>query len=295
MLMRLAAMFAMDRESLFWKLSGLGGLFSLILYLGIASQSGRFFLEARRSGLVELVLVTPLTAREVIQGQWRALVRMFAVPLLLCLIAQAIGTFMIQESLSRSYSSATPMTLSPKVAGNGKGATNSTFIGTNVGPSTSATYFATSGPASVIGQARLLLPLMISLAGLLIPLGSLFALSWFGMWMGLTSRNSSIATLKTILFVQVLPWMIIGICSALAVPLLLIPRLMRGNASGTMLSPIWFQLITLGSGTLLSLCKDFGFFLWSRRRLYSEFRIRASSPVTGCESRPVLNEKSRQA
>jgi hypothetical protein len=79
--------------------------------------------------------------------------------------------------------------------------------------------------------------------------------------------------------VQILPWMIIGIASALAVPLLLIPRLMRGNASGTMLSPIWFQLITLGSGTLLSLCKDFGFFLWSRRRLYSEFRIRASSPV----------------
>jgi hypothetical protein len=284
MLVRLAGMFGMDRESLYWKLSGLGGLFSLIFYLGIASQSGRFFLEARRAGLMELILVTPLTGREIIQGHWRALVRMFATPLVVCLLAQAGGTFMIQESLSRSYSPPAPMPVRPTIAGNSRGATNSTSIGTNVVSSNSATSTPAPGSIPVLRQPSLLLPLIMSVSGLLIPLGSLFALSWFGMWMGLTSRNSSIATLKTILLVQVLPSMIIGIASALAVPLLLIPGLMRGNALGSMLSPIWFQLIALGSGTLLSLCKDLGFFLWSRRRLYSEFRERASSPVTARDS-----------
>ena len=37
---------------------------------------------------------------------------------------------------------------------------------------------------------------------------NLLALCWFGMWMGLTSRTANMATLKTILFVQVIPWFV---------------------------------------------------------------------------------------
>lgn len=40
-------------------------------------------------------------------------------------------------------------------------------------------------------------------------LANLIALSWFGLWMGLTSRNSLTATLKTILFVEIIPWLVL--------------------------------------------------------------------------------------
>ena len=37
-----------------------GGALTLMFYLGTASQAGRFFVEARRSGLIELMLAAPL-------------------------------------------------------------------------------------------------------------------------------------------------------------------------------------------------------------------------------------------
>src|SRR5882672_10472767 len=40
-----------------------GGLFTLVLYLWAASQACRFLIEARRSGLLELLLATPVTGR----------------------------------------------------------------------------------------------------------------------------------------------------------------------------------------------------------------------------------------
>jgi len=57
------------------------GIFTLLFYVGIASQAALFFVEAKRSGLLELLLATPLTSAQVAQGQWRALVRMFGLPM----------------------------------------------------------------------------------------------------------------------------------------------------------------------------------------------------------------------
>ncbi len=47
----------------------------------IASESGRHLAEERQNGTLEMLLSTPLTAEEVIRGQWLAVWRMFAWPL----------------------------------------------------------------------------------------------------------------------------------------------------------------------------------------------------------------------
>ena len=70
-----------------WLSSPLGWL----LYLWAASQACRFFIEARRSGLIELLLATPVSEREIVHGQWRALLRLFAVPVVLLLGVQLAG------------------------------------------------------------------------------------------------------------------------------------------------------------------------------------------------------------
>ena len=67
------------------------GFFMLLLYLGAASQSSRFFVEARRSGLIELLLATPLSERNIVLGQWRALLRTFAIPVCIVLALQLIS------------------------------------------------------------------------------------------------------------------------------------------------------------------------------------------------------------
>ena len=70
----------------------IGGLFMLIIYLWAASQACRFFMEARRSGLLELLLATPLSESQIVAGQWQALLRLFGLPVLLLLGVHAAGS-----------------------------------------------------------------------------------------------------------------------------------------------------------------------------------------------------------
>jgi len=80
-----------------WIGNYLSGLLMLALYLGIASHAGRFFVEAQHSGLMELLLATPLTSAQIVQGQWHALLRMLGPPLSLCLAAQCLGAVMASK------------------------------------------------------------------------------------------------------------------------------------------------------------------------------------------------------
>jgi hypothetical protein len=43
-------------------------LYVLLLYLWMASQAGRFFVDARRNGVMELLLISPLGGREIVLG-----------------------------------------------------------------------------------------------------------------------------------------------------------------------------------------------------------------------------------
>jgi hypothetical protein len=49
---------------------------------------------------------------------------------------------------------------------------------------------------------------------------------------------------------------------------------------------MFFPLILSGVTTLLSLGKDIGFYLWARKKLYSEFRERAF--LTMATTHPIM-------
>src|SRR5207237_10871574 len=87
--------------------------------------------------------------------------------------------------------------------------------------------------------------LAISCATTLTVVANLTAVAWFGMWMGLNSKSANLSTLKTILFVQIIPWFGATFASALAVPLLLLPRLFRGTPTGPSQFMVWYPLLTV--------------------------------------------------
>jgi hypothetical protein len=243
-----------------------------VLYLGIASQAGRFFVEAQRSGLIELLLATPLTVRQIVQGQWRALLRMFGAPLTLCLGAQLVGAVLVQQMTWDRFAAAPPaFTPTTTATNNAKIITTTTATGT-------ATAISVGGYAA----PHRVLTLAISVVATLTVLANLVALSWFGMWMGLTSKTANLATLKTIAFVQVIPWFVVTFASGMVVPLLLLPGLMKGTGAASSQIVVWYPVLTSGLASALSLIKDSAFWLWARRKLYSEFRacaVRIVAPI----------------
>jgi ABC-type transport system involved in cytochrome c biogenesis permease component len=218
----------------------------VVLYLWTASQASRFFVEARRSGLMELLLVTPLTSKDIVFGQWQALLRMFGLPVVLLLLVQFSGTLLSQHA-SIGMMAGTAGGYAPSLALN--------------------ILSATVGGFSVIAN--------------------LVAVMWFGMWMGLISKNGSVATLKTVVLVEVLPWLGLSIVSTTLAGLLMFSRVFAGGASsGTMV--LGFPLVMTGLFAVLSLAKDAAFFIWARNRLFSSFRAAAARlPATSSRSAAV--------
>jgi len=262
------AVLAVGEETLWWVVwNYLGGAFTLALYLGMASQAGRFLVDAQRSGLIELLLATPLTARRIVQGQWRAWVRMFGLPLMLCLAMQFLGSFMAQRAWSGI---AATVTTAPTAVGTTTNAIVTTQV-TVVRPAS-----PTASAAGNWGAPNQLAMVATSVAGTFAVAANLVALIWFGMWMGLNSKNTSLATLKTILFVQIIPWFVISfVSSVILLPLMLWPTLNQALPMSPQIMT-WYPLLTAGAATALCLIKDLAFSLWARRKLYSEFRERAS-------------------
>ena len=246
-----------------------GGIFTLIMYLGMASNACRFFVEGRRSGLFELLLSTPLTAPQIVQGQWRGLLRNHGLPLLLCLAALTAGTCLAQSRFwGRIAANNTPP---PAVA---------TPLSTNINP-TASIVRTQHMSISVMGRVAsgdvtiraTIMALGMAMAGLLAILGNLCALAWYGMWAGLNSRSANLATLKTLAFVQVIPWFVIAISSNLLLfPLFFSSWFNRSFAGFGSQMVFYYPLITTGVATVLALTKDLLFVLWARKKLRLKFR-----------------------
>ena len=75
-----------------------------VLKLWMANEAPRQFLEDRRSGAMELLLSTPLTTAEILNGQWRALHRLFLGPVALVLLVDFF--WMATSGLNRRGSDA---------------------------------------------------------------------------------------------------------------------------------------------------------------------------------------------
>jgi len=236
----------LPRQELFIS-SALGWIYMMVLYLGAASRTGRFFVEARQSGLTELLLATPLNEREIVRGQWKASLRMFGLPILLVLAAQVAASFFSRE-LPGHYAGTTPG-----------------------------------------GSLDVALVVVNAVVPVLTTAGNVIALAWFGMWMGMTSRSSHIATLKTIVFVQLIPFLVFYFVAILGAMLIFMPGLRNVKAAPPPSWVNWYPLVIMSVLSLLTLSKDVVFFIWSRNRLYSRFREQAARNLG--QTKPVAAPK----
>jgi hypothetical protein len=169
---------------------------------------------------------------------------------------------------------------SASVSTNAIGGSNIVISTTNT--SASFTYKPPS-LASITAQ-EWLTTIVDSVATFATSAANLVALCWFGMWMGMTSKNANLASLKTFLFVQIVPFVVIWIGSWSVIGYLLMPYLGRNGASASTSFMIWYPFISNLIMSILFLAKDVGFFLWSRKKLFFSFRAQAVRSI----SPPVL-------
>ena len=232
------------------------------------------------------------------EGQWRAMLRMFGPALALFLVAYFVGAFNQQRTwsgLTSAASSATMATSTSSANATSPPAPVTTTVTTS--GTTTTTVMVTSSARSTIPQISLrdtsgldlLVIVAVSVGGTLTVAANLAALIWFGMFMGLTSKSANLATLKTIVFVQVIPWFVVSFASYLSLALLAFSGITAGAraaAAGPRIM-MFFPLIISGVTTVLSLAKDIAFCLWTRKKLYSEFRERALRAIAPIRPAPA--------
>jgi hypothetical protein len=257
----------------------IGGLFTLILYLWAASQACRFFVEARRSGLLELLLATPLSEKQIVAGQWQALLRMFGLPVLLLLGLHAAGTTLSQIAFQRIATRASTVTSSVVTNQSGVVRSRTVVVGTTVTVTGNAGTNAVPAPGGFQAGSpawQTAMAVGTAAAAAVSTAANLLALGWFGLWMGLTSRTANLATLKTVLFVQVIPWFVIAFVSSMVVGLLMTGVFFRSGAIQPTSWFAWWPLLSAALTAGVAVAKDIGFIVWSRHKLHSSFRDEAA-------------------
>lgn len=208
------------------------GVLPLAGYLWAASQAGRFLVEARRGGFLELLLTTPVSLNQLVKGQWQAWIRLYGPPL--------IGLFVLQH-----VAASCGQTVTWGIA---------RFGG------------ATTPPGPLIVNAA---------TNLLSTVADLIALGWFGLWMGMTSKNTTLATVRTLLFFQIIPWGAIVALTVLVAFTVSMSQLLR-NVNFPPWFNTWSPVLLTSILCAATVAKDIGFIIWSRRRLYLRLRTQAS-------------------
>jgi hypothetical protein len=126
--------------------------------------------------------------------------------------------------------------------------------------------------------------------GSIASLAGLATLAWVGMWMGLNSKNAGLATLRTLLWVKIIPVFVVSFVAGLASMLFMVPRLVKAAAgasaasgaavpAGVTAAMVQFPLIMTAVSVVFYLVIDGCLIVWSRRRLLSSFRERAGTGV----------------
>ncbi len=160
------------------------GAHQLVKYM-IAAEASRRFSEDRASGAMELLLVTPLTPRQIVAGQRQALWRFARGPFFLCALLNILLLCLL--ILKSPFGSA-----------------STSFI----------------WQVAVLGG--------IILLGL-----DYYALSWVGMWHGLTRKRHHHAVMHTLGRVMLPPWIAVFV---------IIMTLGMGGAGANDLLTLWFTV-----------------------------------------------------
>ena len=156
-------------------------ILTAFIRLWLALQACRFWTDARASGAMELLLVTPLQSRQIIQGQWRAVCRNF-IPLIVVLVVITAGVDYAQMLDTLNVNRANWL---------GSAATNGTSL-------------STADIDRMLADIRS--QLLVSMGfNAVLQLSSFWAIAWMGMWMGMTTRRIHVAVGKTLIFADFLP------------------------------------------------------------------------------------------
>jgi hypothetical protein len=219
-------------------------LLVLALYLWMASQASRFFVEAVRTGAVELVLVAPVNPPQIVRSQWTALRRTFLFPALLVVGTKIAGGLVLILEMQKG------------------------MAGSGAGPGFNFIHYQIANTA----------------AGAVNFVADLLAVAWFGMWMGLTSKKTTMAMVKTFVFIVVLPWLALMFLQVFLTGLIAV-TLAAGGGSGWLywsLGPLVIAAVNLA--------KDIFFIRWSRRKLLTRFRdaVTRDTPLFAPRPAPPL-------
>jgi len=141
----------------------------LILLVWLTVFATRRAGDGRREGELELLLATPLTVAEVVQGHWRGLVRAFLGPAVILAIMMVTGSLV---QLARMFESFAQM--------------------------------ASSGTQMDTWQflAQMVVSQVFGTIGIFTTLA---AVAWVGLWLGLTAEKNASAAARTFLLVVVAP------------------------------------------------------------------------------------------
>jgi hypothetical protein len=252
-----AAQVLSGNQAVQFTLNSFSNMLLLGLYVAVTAQACRFFVDARRSGLLEIILGTEMTAEEVVRGQSLALTRMLRWPLALCLCLQLIGTAVAQYSTLRQIGTVVT--------------TTQTAAGTNAVVAAPATRRA--APQTWSSNNRAVAAVVSAIATTLVTLANVLALCWFGMRMGLSSKSTNIATLKTLAFVQVIPWFAITIVATFLIFFVTLSRAFSFGAKSAALMQ-WYPLLSALVAAVLCIGKDVAFIVWARKSLLQKVAAR---------------------
>lgn len=207
-------------------------LLTALLNLWLASQASRFFVDATRNGALELLLATPLRPEQIVRGQLWSLRRAFLLPAILVLVlGAAVSAWQIMK-----------------------------FTGIRAGVGAINPYptdFMIQQITAAVGSLATLVT-------------GLLAVAWFGMWMGLTSKKPTAAVSKTLVFVQILPWLLFLFVQGML--MFVVFAAMSGSMG------IWLPQLLV---TLLSVGVDVAFILVARKKLLTSFREIVARETSG--------------
>lgn len=211
------------------------------LLFKVANDASRRLGEDRESGALELLLVTPLSVRRIVAGQWRALGRQLTGPAIL--VGLVHGFFLWGMVTFYNVIEGTKLTVSQIV-------------------SHVVMHGFTPMPGLELAIAWLVL--MVLSAGLLV-MAHWMALGWVGMWLGLRLRRARFAPWLALGLVGLPPWIVFSIVMVVVGELQL-PW------------PEWGVLafglkLALGLGLL----HDVILSLWAARHLRRDFRSAATA------------------
>ncbi len=149
------------------------GTLSLLLEFWLAAQVARFYVEGKRSGFLELLLVTPVRPAEIVRGHWLALRRLFLAPataqFLLMLGVGALQVWFMLENMASQ-------------------------------PANPGAGWWDSRRGMAVQQC-----LGVLMGGIAWAIG-LFTIAWLAIWTGLTSKRLNVAILKVFWYGKILPW-----------------------------------------------------------------------------------------